>query len=205
MNVHTEQDILKARRRRRLVAPLAAGLALTLGMGACGDSDDDEGATPTTAAANPTTTEAASSGETVEITAVDYAFQGVPETVEAGTIFTLTNDSEGEVHEIIAARLPDGETRSAEELVSEPANLEALLGGGPPDAVILAAPGSDMPGPVLGDGSFTEPGRYLMVCSIPTGADPDAYLNAPPSDGPPQVEGGPPHFTQGMYAEFTVE
>lgn len=203
------QDTTSERRRRRLVAPIAAGLALTLGLAACGDSNDDEGATPTTAGANedPTTTEAGG-GETVEITAVDFAFEGVPDTVVAGTRFTLTNESEGELHEFVAARLPDDETRSAEELVSDPANLEALLGGGPPDAVVLAAPGGDMPGAVVGDGTFTEPGRYLMVCSIPTGVDAEAYLNAPPSDdGPPQVEGadGPPHFTMGMFAEFTVE
>lgn len=195
------------RQRRRLIAPIAAGLALTLGLAACGDSDD-EGATPTSAAAEPTTTEAAG-GETVEITAVDYAFQGVPDTVKAGTKFILKNESEVEVHEIVAFRLPDDETRSAEELFSDPANLDSLGGDeGPPDAVLLAAPGSDMPGAVVGDGSFTKPGRYLMACFIPTGVDPEAYLNAPENpDGPPVVEGGdaPPHFTQGMYAEFTVE
>ncbi len=205
MHVQFQQDTRTDRRRRRLVGPLAAGLALTLGLAACGDSDDEGAAPTTTAAGQPTTTQAAS-GETVEITAVDYAFQGVPDTVEAGTKFTLTNESGGELHEIVAFRLPDDETRSAEELFSDPANLDSLGGEeSPPDAVLLAAPGSDMPGAVVGDGSFTKPGRYLMACFIPTGADPEAYLNAPPSDGPPEVEGGPPHFTQGMYAEFTVE
>ena len=52
-----------------------------------------------------------------------------------------------------------------------------------------------------------EPGRYVVICAIPTGADPVAYFdpaNQSP-DGPPNVEGGPPHFTQGMYADLTVE
>jgi hypothetical protein len=208
MHEQNQQDTVTDRRRRRLVPTLAAGLALTLGLAACGDSDD-EGAAPTTTEAGQPTTTGTAGGETVEITAVDYAFQGVPDSVEAGTTFTLTNDSEAELHELVAFRLPDDETRSAEELFSDPANLESLGGDeGPPDAVLVAAPGSDMPGPVVGDGSFTEPGRYLMACFIPTGVDPEAYLNAPENpDGPPQVEGadGPPHFTQGMYAEFTVE
>jgi hypothetical protein len=45
------------------------------------------------------------------------------------------------------------------------------------------------------------------VCFIPTGADPQEYLTAAQeaTDGPPQVEGGPPHVVHGMFAEFTVE
>ena len=40
---------------------------------------------------------------------------------------------------------------------------------------------------------------------IPTGADPAVYLEAAAaSDGPPQVDGGPPHVAHGMFAELTV-
>ena len=195
------------RRRRRLAVPTAAALALTLGLAACGDDGDDAATTTTEASEEPTTTEAdgGAEGETVEVTAVDYAFEGLPERVEVGTTFTLTNESEVELHELVALRLDDDETRSAEEILADPASQEAFESGGPPAMVILAAPGSDTPGPVVGDGSLSEPGRYLMACFVPTGADPDEFLNAPPSDGPPQVEGGPPHFTQGMVAELIVE
>ncbi|MDP8936466.1 MAG: hypothetical protein M3O23_01815 [Actinomycetota bacterium] len=209
MHMHTEHyTFTDGRRRRRLVTPFAAGLALTLGLAACGDSED-QGTTPTTAPAQETSTTKASgngaAGETVEVTAVDYSFQGIPDTVKAGTKFRLKNESERELHEVVAVRLADDEARSAEELVAEPSNLESLFTG-KPDAVLIAAPGSDMPGAVVGDGTFTEPGRYLVLCAIPTGADPQEYLNAAEgADGPPDVAGGPPHFTQGMFAEFTVE
>jgi hypothetical protein len=92
-----------------------------------------------------------------------------------------------------------------EEIAALPeAELEGLFSG-EPAAVLLAPPGGGDQIEAVGDGTFTELGRYLVFCAIPTGADPDAYLNAPPGDGPPEVEGGPPHFTQGMYGEFRVE
>ena len=46
---------------------------------------------------------------------------------------------------------------------------------------------------------------YVILCAIPTGADVVEYLEAAAtSEGPPQVDGGPPHFTNGMFAEITV-
>ena len=83
--------------------------------------------------------------------------------------------------------------------VSSSTELEAVFGG-PPATVLLAKPG----GPqidAVGDGTLTEPGRYLVACSIPVGADPDEILEA---EGPPPA-GGIPHFHKGMYAEVTVE
>jgi hypothetical protein len=61
--------------------------------------------------------------------------------------------------------------------------------------------------PAVGDGTLSEPGRYLILCSIPTGADPDEYLKAAAESqgGPPEVPGGPPHLVNGMYGEIVVE
>jgi len=75
--------------------------------------------------------------------------------------------------------------------------------------VSIAFPGEEGMA-VVGSPTLTEPGRYALICAIPTGADPQAYRDlfaAPPSDneGPPDIPGGPPHFTQGMFAELTVE
>lgn len=92
-----------------------------------------------------------------------------------------------------------------DELVAlPPADLEALFGG-PPPLVLVAPPGEDGFAAV-GDGTLPEPGRYLFLCFIPQGADPDAYLGAlEASPGvPPDVPGGPPHFVSGMYQEVTV-
>ncbi len=59
------------------------------------------------------------------------------------------------------------------------------------------------------DGSLTleEPGRYVLICAIPTGVDPQAYRDAvsnPDQQGPPDVAGGPPHLVKGMASEIIV-
>ncbi len=173
-------------------------ITFALAFAACGD--DDETATTTTADA--------AGGETVEVTAVDYEFEGLPDSVTAGTRLTLVNESEAEIHELVAIRLPDDEQRSVDELVALPeAELQALFRGGEPAMVLVARPASDETIPAVGDGTLADAGRYALLCAIPTGADPDEYLAAAGAaeGGPPDVPGGPPHFVNGMYAELTVE
>ena len=161
-------------------------LALGLLAGAC--SDDGGGGTRT-------------------VTAKDYEFEDLPSSVKAGTKLVLTNASTKEVHELVAMRLADTEKRSADELVKLPEDqLEALFTG--PPAMVLAAPPGGVPQiAAVGDGTLAEKGRYLVLCFIPTGADPGAYLKAAQAAGngpPPQVAGGPPHAAQGMYGQITV-
>jgi hypothetical protein len=125
--------------------------------------------------------------EQVDVTAVDYAFEGIPETVPAGAVsFEFANEGE-EFHELQLARKNDGVTESAEELLQLPEEeaMEkvTILGG------TFAPPGESEY--VVND---LEAGDYIAVCFIPVGATPE------------NEEGtGPPHFTQGMVAEFTVE
>ncbi len=176
--------------------------------GACGSDDDSSDAQ--TEASNGDTESADSS---VVITAVDYAFDDVPETVSAGTTLVIQNDSEAEVHELLAWRLPDDETRPMSELVTLPEEELAVLLAGPPVITPLAPPGadsSDLPAPAV----LTEPGRYALVCFIPTGAPPDevmaevqAFLEAggDAPGGPDYPETGPPHVVNGMYADIVVQ
>lgn len=195
-------------RIRRPLAFAAVGM-LALGLAACGDDDDTATAdeTPTTEAVETETeTETdtgseAPEGEVVEITAVDWAYEGVPESVEAGTRLSLVNEGD-EPHEMVVIRIPDEETRPVSEIVALPEEeLGAVFGGEPtPSAVLLAASGTtDTPGAVMGDGTLTEPGRYAIVCFLPVGAD-DSILE---SEGPPESD-APPHVSQGMFAELTV-
>ena len=141
---------------------------------------------------------------TEEVIAVDFAYEGLPNEVVAGSTITMTNDSEVELHEFVAIRLPDEETRSVEELVADPEGLAAYF----PNvaAVIIAPPGEDGI-TVEGSEVLSEPGRYAIICAIPTGADPAEYMAAAAESegGPPDVAGGAPHFVSGMYAELTVE
>jgi hypothetical protein len=167
--------------------------ALGLALAACGDGDEAE-ATP-----DPV------DGDTIEVSMVDFAFVGLPETTAAGTRLTVVNDAEEELHEVVAFRLPDDEDRAVDELAGlAPGELVQALGE--PVTVLLAEPGGEQI-PAVGDGTLAEPGRYALMCFIPTGVDPQEYLRvaAETEEGPPQVEGGPPHFVHGMYAEITVE
>lgn len=209
----SELSATSRRSRGRRVAPTIAALALALGLSACAGDDADDAATTTTSSGETTsTTEATSttaegaSGDATEITAVNYAFEGVPDTFEAGGTLSLTNASEDEVHELILLRIDDDETRPLEELIglAEEEATEVTRFQG----VSVALPGED--GMVVdGDLTLAEPGRYALMCFIPTGADPqvyrDLFASPTPPEGPPDVEGGPPHVANGMYAELTVE
>ena len=180
---------------RVALIPLAVAGALFV---ACSDDEEPEA----------TATEEAMA-EAVVVTAVDYGFEGLPESVKAGTKISLVNSSAAELHEFVAVLLPAGEERPAAELMALPEEeLFALMGDGEPASVILAAPGTGADANIVavGDGTLTVAGRYLILCAIPVGADPAAYAAAAAtSDGPPEVEGGPPHFVQGMFGELTVE
>ncbi len=171
---------------------LAGGLgALGLLAGACGDTSDAGGA-----------------GKTITVTATDYKFEDLPKSMKEGTKLALTNTSTKEVHELVAFRIPDAEKRPVSELVKLPeAEQEALFPKGPPPLVLVAPPNGAAQITALGDGSLTEKGRYAVVCFIPTGADPAAYLKAmeAATDGPPNVPGGAPHLPQGMFGEITVK
>ena len=177
-------------RRSRVAAALAA---IAVAAGACGDS-------------SPVESPAAATPDPVEVVAVDFHFRDLPERVPAGTQLTLVNEAPSELHEIVALRLPDDEERPVDELVSLPPEEMGDLAEIAPTMVLLAAPGGEQIAAV-GDGTITEPGRYLLICMIPTGIDPDAYLQAAAESegGPPQLEGGPPHVVHGMFAELIVE
>jgi hypothetical protein len=184
---------------RRGPRALAATLAFGLLLAACGGEDT----TATTAAPATTTTEAEN---VVEVGMHDFAFVGLPASVPAGTRLTVSNHAEAELHEVVVFKLADGDERKAADLVTLPPHeLEAALGA--PVAVLLAAPGGDQI-PAVGDGTLSEPGNYVLFCFIPTGVDPQVYLEAAAQSegGPPQIEGaGPPHFVHGMFADLVVE
>ncbi|MCD9625182.1 hypothetical protein [Rhabdothermincola salaria] len=188
----------------RTAATAAFALALAVPIGCSSDSSDEaEPAQPV--AADETNADVGPT--TVEVTLVDYGFEGLPDEVPAGTKLTVVNASDIEVHELVAILLPDGEERSAQELLALPEDEQtALLAGRAPATVLLAEPGGAPMIPAVGDGTLIEPGRYLITCFIPVGADPAEFMAAAAESqgGPPQVDGGPPHVTQGMYAELRV-
>lgn len=116
----------------------------------------------------------------VDVTAVDYAFQGLGD-AEAGIVsFEFSNEGE-EPHEFVLFRKNDGVTESAQELLANEEESE--------DKVTFVAGTFAEPGDNDYAVADLEPGNYAAVCFVPVGGG----------------EEGPPHYTEGMVSEFSVE
>ena len=130
--------------------------------------------------------------EEVEVTAVDYAFEGVPDSVPAGPVaVTLTNDG-AEVHELALVRINDDVDEPFEELLQLPeeqARQNVSFSG-----QVFAFPG-------VSDTTFLdlEPGRFGVACFVPVGSTPQAVESGDEVEGPPHA------IAEAMFAEFTVE
>ena len=115
----------------------------------------------------------------VDVTAVDFAFEGIPETLPAGADVSFSFTNGGEVaHEMFMARLGEGvvldDLLAMEE---EPSEEQAQDIGG-----VFGAPGDET---VYLNAEDLEPGTYAVVCFIP---------------GPD----GKAHHELGMKTTFTV-
>jgi uncharacterized cupredoxin-like copper-binding protein len=147
---------------------IAIALIAALVLGACAQD------TPTVT--QPEQQPEPAGPQTVAITAVEYEFQGIPETLEAGeTTFTMENAGE-EQHELQLTLITGDQ--SVEELIELPGpQVEEFIQ--PVDRAFARPGGTD---------EFTadlEPGRYGYVCFI-------------------QAKDGTEHAALGMYGEFEV-
>jgi len=128
--------------------------------------------------------------EKVEVTAADYSFDGIPAELPAGRVAFLLSNEGNEPHEMGLARKKDGVTESWDELLALPEDqvMEKVdqLGG-------AFAPNQEAKGLAIAD---LEPGEYVAVCFIPVGTSID--------ESGEHMGDGPPHFMEGMKAEFTV-
>lgn len=119
----------------------------------------------------------------VPVRAVEYAFADMPASIPAGlTTFRLTNVGK-ELHHIWIVRLDEG--RTAKDFLA--AAEEVAKGAPVPKWVVdLGGPNAGVPGMPMDGTVDLQPGRYLLLCHIPS-----------PSDGVP-------HLAKGMMKEFTV-
>lgn len=125
----------------------------------------------------------------IEVTAIDYAYEADLEGVEPGQVaFDFSNEGT-EFHELALLRINDDTTETVEELLQLPE--EEAMAKTTFTGVSFAAPGQ-------GSTMYAdlEPGRYVMICFVPQGS---TSLEAA------ETADGPLHFTQGMLTEFTVE
>jgi hypothetical protein len=126
--------------------------------------------------------------EVIAVTAIDYGYEGLDAELSAG-VYGVDFSNEGdEFHEMIVLRKGDDTTESFEEILA--LDEEAAMALVQEIGATFAPPGGESGG--LFD--MSEPGEYAAICFIPVGSTPDAESESE----------GPPHFTQGMVAEFTV-
>ena len=124
--------------------------------------------------------------ETLDVTAVDFGFEGLPDELSTGYhVVNFTNEGQ-EQHEMFALRFNDDTTESIDELFELPE--EEVFAKITPVNATWALPGTS--DTVSWD--LSEPGRYAIFCAIPVGSVGE-------SEGD-----GPPHFSEGMVQEFTV-
>lgn len=126
----------------------------------------------------------------IDVDGIDYAFDGLPETVEAGRIaLRLRNESETEQpHEVVVVTGTDGQT--ADELRELP--MEELMQQARPVALAFV----DSPGASSTTLMDLEPGSYLLICSLPVAEGGEM----PEGDEPPTDT----HASHGMVATLTV-
>lgn len=161
---------------------------------------------------------------TIEVSGVEYAFDGLPASVPVGTTLTFTNNGI-ELHEIVVNRLADGVEETFDELMAlneSGVDLEAegYIDTDFGDPMLLAMPGETADGGI----TLEQEGRYVALCFIPTGLEPaklaefgvDVSTIGPETDMaelPEEAQAyleeimttGAPHMAQGMIQEFVVE
>ena len=184
-------------------------LCAALAFAACGGDETGEAATDDSGAASEdggtSSTDAPAEDGVVEVDLVDFAYEGLPDSIAAGTRLTITNSSEHELHKLSALPIPAEEHRPVEELLALPGDELGTILRVRPTTVLTAGPGGPQVDEI-GDGTLDAPGRYVIICAVPEGLDPDEYLDALSGTGrPPMTGAGRPHFTLGMVDELLVE
>ena len=121
--------------------------------------------------------------EVIDVTAADYSFTGLPASVPSGqTVFNMTNQGT-EPHEIVVFRITTDAT--LEDLLADEDLFDT-------DTQFIAAAFAEPGDSGSAYAELKKPGNYVAVCFVPVGTSGD-------------TEGtGPPHFVEGMQAEFTV-
>lgn len=190
--------------RPRLTGPplvLVATVALLLGgCGSDGTSSTDTEVAATEAAVTTesiettdavTTTEPSETTEpvvafTVNVTARDFAFEGMPDTVPVGTKISLTSAAGGEAHEMAIFK------------TDNPAEIRGMQHS---YWVQAYAGSTDDPGLRLSPETLTEPGHYWYICTLPFGTTNEVFEKKRVFEN---VEPSAAHYSQGMIGEFDV-
>jgi hypothetical protein len=161
-----------------------AGATLATAVGDVAETGSPEVLfSPDTAAALATIGETIYDGcdlNTLDVRAVEYAYEGLPDELDAGpAVFRLENVGVEE-HEIVMFRRNDGVTASLDQILEMPE--DELM-----QNVTFVGVAFGGPGTTAYTAADLSPGTYFFLCFIPVGG-----------------EEGPPHFMEGMQQTVTV-
>ena len=127
----------------------------------------------------------------------------MPATLQAGRRHFRFNNTGPELHEMIFLRKKTTTTESFDQILALGAENQAAAEAKVDEAGATFAFPASAAGPRRSTPVFLDltPGQYAIVCFIPVGLTPQAAQAAEETGTEPE---GPPHFTRGMKAEFTV-
>ena len=128
----------------------------------------------------------------LDVTGVEYAFEGLPKTVPAGPVAIRFTDTGAELHELQVVRVKSKD--SAKKLAGlsekELAKKTVEIGG------TFATQGQTTYTIV----DMSKPGRYALLCHLPVGSTSEQALEEAGEEHDAKS-----HAEEGMYATLTVE
>jgi plastocyanin len=165
---------------------------------ACGDDDDDGGSATTETTEESTGGDTGGEATALDVTAVDYGYQGAPEEIAAGAV-DLTFTNEGAVsHEFALVEIGDTDLDTFIEDFSPVVSDEGAPF--PEYATAVALPAEIPAGESIQSTFLVEEGTYALFCTL-TG-DPEG---TPPEEGSGEEElQGEAHWNRGMIQTLEV-
>jgi hypothetical protein len=129
----------------------------------------------------------------LDVTGIEYEFQGLPKTVPAGNVAIRFTDTGAEFHELAIFRVKGKD--SVKKIVGmsekEQAKKFEEIGG------TFATQGQT----TYAIADMSKPGRYGVVCFLPVGSTSEKAAE----EAEHEHGGGTPHWKRGMLATITVE
>jgi hypothetical protein len=127
----------------------------------------------------------------LDVTGIEYEFQGLPKTLPAGTVAIRFTDTGAELHELAIYRMKTKDSLKKVVGLSEKEQSKKLEPVGGTFAM------QNQTSFTIAE--LTKPGRYAVICHLPVGSTSVEAAEEAEHDHPKS------HAQEGMYATITVE